>query len=73
MNMTIPQTEGLSTNAMNRVFDTTTATYKFYWLLALFDMHAKEQKDKMQALEVAAQMVAYAWYPIEYFFAVIIY
>ena len=38
MNMTIPQTEGLSTNAMNRVFDTTTATYKFYWLLALLDM-----------------------------------
>ena len=63
MIMTIPQTEGLSTSAMNRVFDTTTATYKFYWLLALLDMHVKEQKDEMLALDVAARMVAYAWYP----------
>ena len=65
--MTIPQTEGLSTSAMNRVFDTTTATYKFYWLLALLDMHVKEQKDEMLALDVAARMVAYAWYPTQYF------
>ena len=67
MNMTIPQTEGLSTSAMNRVFDTTTATYTFYWLLALLDMHVKEQKDEMLALDVAARMVAYAWYPTQYF------
>ena len=65
--MTIPQSETLSTRAMNRVFDDTTATYKFYWLLSLLDMHVKEQKSKMLALEVAARMVAYAWYPIEYF------
>lgn len=65
--MTIPQSEGLSTSAMNRVFDDTTATYKFYWLLALLDMHVKEQLGEMLALKVAARMVAYAWYPIEYF------
>ena len=67
MNMTLPQSEELSTSAMNRVFDDTTATYKFYWLLALLDMHVKEQLDEMLALKVAARMVAYAWYPIEYF------
>ena len=61
--MQIPHSDILSTNAMNRVFDTTTATYKFYWLLALLDMHVKEQKDEMRALDVAARMVAYAWYP----------
>lgn len=65
--MQIPQSDILSTNAMNRVFDTTTATYKFYWLLALLDMHVKEQKNEMQALDVAARMVAYAWYPTQYF------
>ena len=67
MNMTIPQSDTISTSAMNRVFDTTTATYKFYWLLALLDMHAKEQMDEMLALDVAARMVAYAWYPTQYF------
>ena len=65
--MQIPQSDILSTNAMNRVFDTTTATYKFYWLLALLDMHVKEQKNEMQALDVVARMVAYAWYPTQYF------
>ena len=65
--MEIPQSDILSTSAMNRVFDTTTATYKFYWLLALLDMHVKEQMDEMLALDVAARMVAYAWYPTQYF------
>ena len=65
--MTIPLSKTLSTSAMNRVFDTTTATYKFYWLLALLDMHVKDQKDEMLALDVAARMVAYAWYPTQYF------
>lgn len=58
--MQIPQSDILSTNAMNRVFDTTTATYKFYWLLALLDMHVKEQKDEMRALDVAARGRSYA-------------
>lgn len=65
--MQIPRSDILSTNAMNRVFDTTTATYKFYWLLALQDMYVKEQKDEMRALDVAARKVAYAWYPTQYF------
>ena len=65
--MKIPQSDILTTSAMNRVFDTTTATYKFYWLLSLLDMHVKEHKNEMLALDVASRMVAYAWYPIEYF------
>ena len=65
--MNIPQSETLSTSALNRVFDKTTATYKLYWLLSLLDMYVKEQKETMLALDVASRMVAYAWYPIEYF------
>lgn len=52
---------------MNRVFDKTTATYKFYWMLSLLDMYVKEKREVMPALDVASRMVAYAWYPIEYF------
>ncbi len=65
--MTIPQSDSLSTKAMNRVYDTTTATYDFYWLLSLLDMYVKEHKEIMLALDIASRMVAYAWYPIEYF------
>ena len=67
MRRNIPSSEGLSTSEMNRVFDSTTATYKFYWLLALLDMFVKEHKSEIPALEIASKMVAYAWYPIEYF------
>jgi len=64
--MTIPSSDILSTNYMNRVFDSTTATYKFYWFLSLLDMHM-QGKTEMFALDVCARMVAYAWYPVEYF------
>ena len=65
--MQIPQSELLTTSIMNRVFDKTTATYKFYWLLSLLDMHVRDGLTEMKALDVASRMVAYAWYPIEYF------
>ena len=67
MPMTIPQIEGLSTNALNRAFSNTVASYKFYWFLSLLDMHVKGNYDEMMAIDVASRMVAYAWYPIEYF------
>lgn len=67
MKMTLPQSEELSTSAMNRVFDDTTASYKFYWFLSLLDMYVKNNQKQMFALDIASRMVAYAWYPIEYF------
>ena len=65
--MTLPKSEQLTTSAMNRVFDDTVATYKFYWFLSLLDMFVKNGQIQMKALDVASRMVAYAWYPIEYF------
>lgn len=64
--MIIPQSKILTTSNMNRVFDDTVASYKFYWFLAILDMHFNGNKT-MRALDVAARMVAYAWYPIQYF------
>ena len=64
--MQIPQSDTLTTSAMNRVFADTVATYKFYWFLSLLDMHF-HGANSMKALDVAARMVAYAWNPIEYF------
>ena len=65
--MQVPHSDILSTSTMNRVCDNTVATYKFYWLLSLLDMHVKEQRAEMLALDVASRMVSYAWYPVEYF------
>jgi len=47
-------------------FNNTSATYKFYWFLAI--LHSVEQgKSHIQKQELFAQMLAQAWYTIHYF------
>lgn len=36
--MKIPQSEILSTGRMNRIFDNTVATYKFYWFASILGL-----------------------------------
>lgn len=63
----IPQSEYLSTRNLSRVFNNTTATYKFYWFQALLQMHNEEGAYRMSVWDVVIRMVANAWYPIHYF------
>ena len=49
---------------LSRVFDTTAASYKFYWFLSLLDLYVKKEKSHIESLDLAARMVAYAWQPI---------
>ena len=64
--MTLPQSDILSTRHLNRVFDDTTATYKFYWLLGLLEYIAKG-KSRISIKEMIVSMVANAWYPVAFF------
>lgn len=36
--MQIPQSQILTTRYLNRVFDNTVATYKYYWFLGILDL-----------------------------------
>lgn len=63
----IPQSEYLSTNNLSRVFNSTTATYKFYWFLSLLQMHNEEGAYRMSVWDLVIRMVANAWFPIHYF------
>jgi hypothetical protein len=49
------------------MFSNTTATYKFYWFVALLDIVVKERKTRISFWEIIAGMVAESWYPIHYF------
>ncbi len=64
--MTLPQSDILSTRHLNRVFDDTTATYKFYWLLGLLEYTVKG-KNCISIKEMIVSMVANAWYPVAFF------
>ena len=65
--MQIPQSQILTTRHLNRVFDKTVATYKYYWLLGILDLYVKQGKTRMNVWEIMISMVANAWYPVNYF------
>lgn len=65
--MNIPQSNILSTRHLNRVFDNTVATYKYYWFLGILDLFVKQGKTRMNVWEIMITMVANAWYPVNYF------
>lgn len=65
--MQIPQSQILTTRHLNRVFDKTVATYKYYWFLGILDLYVKQGKIKMNVWEIMISMVANAWYPVNYF------
>lgn len=63
----IPQSPVLSTRHLNRVFDTTTMTYKYYWFLAILELFVKQGKAWIDIWDIMVLMVANAWYPVHYF------
>ena len=65
--MQIPQSYILTTKYLNRVFDKTVATYKYYWFLGILDLCVKHGKTRMNVWDIMITMVANAWYPVIYF------
>jgi hypothetical protein len=63
----LPQSNTLTTRHLNRVFDKTVATYKYYWFLGILDLFVKQGKTRINVWEIMISMVANAWYPINYF------
>ena len=65
--MSLPQNSTLPISRLSGIFSNTTATYKYYWFVALLDIVVKERKTRISFWEIIAGMVAESWYPIHYF------
>ncbi len=65
--MNIPQSRLLSTIILGNVFANTVATYKYFWLLSILQIHAKTEHLRISVWDIVIRMVANAWYPIHYF------
>lgn len=65
--MALPQNNRLPIPCLAGIFSNTTATYKFYWFVAMLDILVKERKTRMSFWEIIAGMVSESWYPIHYF------
>lgn len=63
----LPKNNNLPIETLGRVFDNTTATYKFYWFISILDLFVHQNKEKMNIWDIIAEMMGNAWYPIHYF------
>ena len=66
--MVLPSQGIVDVGRLARIFDSTTATYKFYWFVSIIDLIcANPGRRNFSFEEIIAGMVAEAWYPIHYF------
>jgi hypothetical protein len=64
--MDVPQDPNLPIHLLAACFNNTSATYKFYWFLAI--LHQVEQgKTEIPKQDLFADMVAQAWFTVNYF------
>ena len=65
--MILPDNHKLPISSLAAIFSNTSATYKFYWFLAILEIVVKERRTRITFWEIIAGMAAESWYPIHYF------
>ena len=65
--MQIPQSDILTTSCLGRVFTNKSATYKFFLLMSILQIHANTGMLNISVWDCVSRMVPNAWYPIHYF------
>lgn len=66
--MVLPSEGIVDAGRLSRIFENTTATYKFYWFVSIIDLiRANPGRRCFSFDEIIAGMIAEAWYPIHYF------
>jgi hypothetical protein len=64
--MNLPFSHKLPINKLASVFGSTSATYKFYWLIALIEL-VEEGNIEIPKRRIFSRMVSNSWYTINYF------
>ena len=64
--MNLPISNNLPINKLASVFGSTSATYKFYWLIALIEL-VEEGNIEIPKRKILARMISNSWYTINYF------
>lgn len=66
--MELPSEGIVDARRLSRIYDNTTATYKFYWFISIIDLICTNPGRRCFTFdEIIAGMIAEAWYPIHYF------
>lgn len=64
--MDLPNVEYLPVNKLASVFANTSATYKFYWFLAILEL-LEEGNIHIEKRKIFARMISHSWYTVNYF------
>jgi hypothetical protein len=64
--MKLPQDSRVDIGRLSACFNSTSASYKFYWFLAILEAVEKGE-DHLHKKELFARMLANAWYTVNYF------
>jgi HNH endonuclease len=64
--MNLPSSDNVPVNKLASVFSSTSATYKFYWLIALIEL-VEEGYIEIPKRKIFARMISNSWYTIHYF------
>jgi hypothetical protein len=64
--MNLPSSDSLPVNKLASVFGSTSATYKFYWLIALIEL-VEEGNVEIAKRKIFSRMISNSWYTINYF------
>lgn len=62
----LPGYEGLPIQKLAQVFNNTSATYKFYWFLAIIDSIESEKRE-INKIDLFAKMLSHPWYTVSFF------
>jgi hypothetical protein len=64
--MNLPYSQYLPVNKLSSVFSNTSATYKFYWFLAILEL-VEEGDTYIYKQKIFARMISNSWYTVNYF------
>lgn len=64
--MNLPFSDHLSTNKLASSFANTSATYKFYWLIAIIEL-VEERNQVIKKRKIFSRMISNSWYTVNYF------
>jgi len=64
--MNLPVSNNLPINKLASVFGSTSATYKFYWFIALIEL-VEEGNIEISKRKIFSRMISNSWYTINYF------
>ena len=66
--MELPWEKDISVNKLYQTFSSKSATYKHFWFISIIQLFTKNQyESEIDVRSILIQMIANAWYPINYF------